>query len=220
VLDAKLTSKQWLPLMPNSARPLPLLEPAFVCGVSNAALLEKALGEYRQLVNKLIADAANAFGQQVDFEIPPAKTRKLKGATLYYYALPAEIGFDERLAPNAGIGEKVAVFSLSPAMTERLLTPAPLKAGGLLAKTDRPMTSATYVNWEGLMKVVGTWVEYGLDVGLAGSDTPKERQQSIIKQVRTVVEVLSCFRRYTSYTTVEGTATVTHTQSVLRDLGK
>jgi hypothetical protein len=221
VLDGKMTSKKWIPLMPNSARPLALPEPAFVCALRNAALLEKGLGEYRQLFNKLIQDLGTAFDQKIDFEIPAAKTRKLQTGTLYYYQLPTELGFDERLSPNAGIGDKVAAFSLSVAMTERLLARTPFKAGGLLARADRPMMSATYVNWEGLMKAIGPWIEYGLEAAMnVGGNLQPAQQESILKQVRTAVEILSVVRRSTSYTTREGTATVTHSETVIRDLDK
>ena len=125
------------------------------------------------------------------------------------------------MSPNAGIGPKVAAFSLSVGMTERLLTRKPLKAGGLLAKRDRPMTSVVYVNWEGLMKAIGPWVEYGLETALtARGNLPPAEQESILKQVRTAVAILSVVRSSTGVTTVEGTATVTHNETVIRDLEK
>jgi len=221
VLDAKMTSKTWIPQLPNSARPLALPEPSFLYGVRDANLLGKALGEYRQLVNKAIKEIAEAAGQDTAVELPPAKTEKVKGGTLYYYSLPALLGIDERIAPNAGIGEKVAVFSLAPSTTKRLLAKTPFKGGGLLAKSDRPMISASYVNTKGLFEAIGPWVEYGLETAFdQGGTLPKEQQESILKQVRTVVEVLSVLRGTTSYTTVEGRATVTHSEMVIRDLSE
>ncbi|MBI1916167.1 MAG: hypothetical protein HYS12_15750 [Planctomycetes bacterium] len=218
VLDAKMTSKQWIPQLPNSARPLALPEPSFLYGVRDADLLAKALGEYRQLLNKALKEIA--AGQAADLEVPPAKTEKIKGGTLYYYPLPGFLGIDERIAPNAGIGEKVAVFSLAPSTTKRLLAKTPFKGGGLLAKSDRPMISATYVNVKGLFEAIGPWVEYGLETAFDNGALPKEHQESVLKQVRTVVEVLSVLRSSTSYTTVEGRATVTHSEMVIRDLGE
>src|SRR5207245_783930 len=117
----------------------------------------------RQLVNKTIKDVGEAAGQNVPVEVPPAKTEKIKGGILYFYPLPDVLGIDERIAPNAGIGEKVAVFSLSPSTTKRLLAKTPFQGGGLLAKTDRPMLSASYVNVKGLLEAIGPWVEYGLE---------------------------------------------------------
>src|SRR5207237_8781134 len=143
--------------------------------------------------------------QNVDFEVPPAKTRKIKDGILYYYPLPALLGIDERIEPNAGIGQKVAVFSLARSTTERLLAKTPFKGGGLLEKSDRPMLSASYVNAKGLFEAIGPWVEYGLETAFdQGGGPPKEQQESILKQVRTVVEVLSCLRGTTSYTILEG----------------
>jgi hypothetical protein len=220
VLDAKITSKQWIPQMPNSARPLALPEPSLIYGLRDGDQFGKALGEYRQLINRLIKDIADVVNQNAEFEIPPAKTRKLKSGTLYYYSLPAAHGIDQRIAPNAGIGEKVAVFSLTPSTTERLLTKTPFKGGGLLAKTDRPMTAASYVNVKGLFEAIGPWVEYGLEAAFENAEMPKQQQESILKQVRTGFEVLSVIRSSTSYTTVEGRATVTHSETVVRDLAE
>jgi len=221
VLDAKMTSKQWIPQMPNSARPLALPEPSILCGVRDANLFGKALGEYRQLINKTIKDVAEVAGRDAPFEVPAAKTEKIKGGTLYSYPLPELLGIDERIAPNAGLGEKVAVFSLSPSTTKRLLAKTPFQGGGLLEKSDRPLLSASYVNLKGLFAAIGPWVEYGLEAAFdQGGGPPKEQQESILKQVRTVVEVLSVLRGTTSYTIREGRVTVTHSETVIRDLGE
>src|SRR5207248_1894919 len=123
VLDAKMTSKQWITMMPNSARPLALPEPSILCGVRDANLFAKALGEYRQLINKTIKEIAEIAQVNANIELPPAKTEKVEGGTLYSYPLPEMI--DKRIAPNAGLGEKVAVFSLSPSTTKRLLAKTP-----------------------------------------------------------------------------------------------
>ena len=59
------------------------------------------------------------------------------------------------------------MFCLAPETTQRLLTSTPLKAGGVLAKTDRPMLSASYVNVAGLLKAIEPWVSYGLEAAFA-----------------------------------------------------
>ena len=46
VLDAKLQSKQFLKKLPPTEKPMPMVEPALVLGVSNAQLLRQACGEY------------------------------------------------------------------------------------------------------------------------------------------------------------------------------
>src|SRR5207245_8991171 len=55
VLDAKSESKQWHQMMPASDKPLPLLEPALVFGVSDAELLKKAMTEYRAIISEAIS---------------------------------------------------------------------------------------------------------------------------------------------------------------------
>src|SRR5262249_19460610 len=97
---------------------------------------------------------------------------------------------------------------------------AQFKGGGLLAKADRPMTSASYVNVKGLLEAIGPWVEYGLEAAFESAEMPKEQQERLLKQVRTGFEVLSVIRGVTSYTTVEGRATVTTSEPVIRDLAE
>ena len=44
-----------------------------------------------------------------------------KSGTLYIYNLPAELGIDSQLAPNAGLASKVAAVSIMPTHTTQLL---------------------------------------------------------------------------------------------------
>src|SRR5262249_39736695 len=147
------TSKQWVAGMPPSDKPLPLLEPALVFGVSDPALLRKAMGEYRTILNEMIAKVSELSPVPVpEISIPEPKTRQVKDGTLYYYDLPAELGLDAQFLPNAGLGGKVATLALTPAQSERLLERSAFKPdGGPLANLDRPLAGATYVSWSGLI---------------------------------------------------------------------
>lgn len=216
VLDAKLTSKQWHRDMPEAQKPLPLLEPALVLGVKDADLLKKALKEYRQIANELIALAGKFSPEgQAKFQIPEAQTKESKGATLYSYPAPEESGFDKQIAPTAGVSKSLFVLTLSQEHAERLLRPTPLKAPGkLLADAKRPLAGAAHVDCAGFLDAIGAWVEYGLrthNVGEVGAlDVPTH--------VRTVLEVLKTFRSYCSITYAEDGALVTHGESVIRDI--
>ena len=53
------TSKHFAESLPETEKPMPMIEPAIVVGISNAKLLKKGLGEYRAIVNGLI-DAVRA----------------------------------------------------------------------------------------------------------------------------------------------------------------
>ncbi len=220
VLDAKLTSKQWFVGVPASEKALPLPEPAFLIGVSDAAKLEKAFGEYRSLANDILTELRKVDKDFPEFKVPPAQTRKLKGGTMYFYPIP-EIGLDKRLLPNAGVASNLAVLTLSQEHTDRLLTPTPLKVdGGPLADTKRPLAGAAYLDWPALVDTVAPWVEFGVKMRAAqdGGDNADKEADEILKQARTVIDILKCFRGYQSATYVEDKALVTHGEAVYRDL--
>src|SRR5205823_2224717 len=52
VLEARLKSKEWIKLLGPTDRALPLFEPVYLVGVSDAEQLTKGLQEYRVLLNR------------------------------------------------------------------------------------------------------------------------------------------------------------------------
>lgn len=225
VLDTKLASNQWVKGMPQSPRPLPIIEPALVVGVSDADKLKKAFGEYRVTLNKMFADLKKLNKDIPEFkmpalEIPEPKTLKLKGGTCYYYPLPDKLGLDKRIQPNAALSAKVAVLAISTEHSDRLLKATPLKVdGGPLANTKRPLLSATYFNVAQFFDALYPWTEFAF--AQAGNKIPPgpqgESKDDILKQLKTTYEVLKVFNRYTSATYLEGAAVVTHGEMVLKD---
>ena len=135
-----------------------------------------------------------------------------------------EVGLDKKLLPNAGLSEKMAVLTISQEHTERLLTPAPLKiTSGPLSNAKRPLASASYVDYAGFIETVATWVEYGVQAATAVSTeqpvvAAADPQDEILKQVRTVFEVLRCFRSHSSATYLEKGAWVTQRETLIQDL--
>src|SRR5262249_36315512 len=128
VLDATWSSKQWVKFfLPATEQALPLPELAVVLGVSDAALLRKAMGEYRQILNEIIAKVhdLDPSGNVPDVKIPPPETAKVKDGTLYFYPLPPFL--DEQIVPTAGLSDRVATLTLSKTLAERLLTANPLQ---------------------------------------------------------------------------------------------
>jgi hypothetical protein len=216
VVDNKLSSKQWFVAMPASDKALPMLEPALVLGVSDAAKLEKAFGEYRSLANDVISTIRKIDPDNVpEFTIPPPQTRKLKAGTMYFYPLP-EIGLEKKLLPNAGLTDKLAVLSISQEHTERLLAATPLKTdSGPLADSKRAMAGAMYLDWAGLMDTFYPWVNFGVGIASGGDE---DKQKDTMKQVTDVFDILKCLRSYSSATYLDGRALVTHGETVWRDL--
>jgi hypothetical protein len=225
VLDAKLTSRQWHQFVPKSDKPLPMLEPAVLVGVSDSAKLEKAFAEYRAIFNGLIAEARKIDENTPDFQIPAPEVRKLANGTAYVYPLPEALGFDKKLTPGAAVSSKMAALTLSSEQSDRLLTATPLKiTSGPLADTKKPLANAAYWNWAGFFDFVGTWVEFGVGTVLAvKAEHPvaavaNAQQDDPLKQVRTVFEVLKCLRSYSSATYQQSGVWITHRETLIRDL--
>ncbi len=212
VLDAKIASRQWIVFMPESFRPLPMLEPALVAGVKDAARVEKAFTEYRDVVNGLLVLIRELSGGVVpELKLPPPEARKTKDGTVYFYALPADWGVDKQLAPSAGLSANVGALTLSPAQAERLLAATPLKLdGGPLAKPDRPLQSAFFFDWARTVEAAQPWADYAMDQFGAAESTAK--------QVRTALRILQVVRTHASISYVEDGVTVTHTETIIRDL--
>jgi hypothetical protein len=226
VLDAKLTSRQWHKMFPETDKALPLPEPALLFGVSDAALLRKAFTEYRAIANGLLAALHDLDPDRVPaLKIPPPKTKKVTAGTLYYFNLPEAWGLDPQVIPGGGLSEKVGVLALSLKHSERLLTETPLKVkGGPLGSPKSRLAEAVYLNWEGMVEALAPWAEIGAQrvmdlVLLSGQEEPpKELLESVRKQMRTVFDVLKVVRNYASATYLEDGAWVTHSETVIKDL--
>jgi hypothetical protein len=224
VLDAKSESKQWHPMMPASDKPLPLLELALVFGVSDAELLKKAMSEYRAIVNEAISKLRDLRPEIPEFQIPEPETKSVPGGTIYHYPVPEALGLDKQISPNAGLSDHVAVLSIAQAHSERLLKNTPLKANGPLADPNKPLAGAAVFDFAGLMGAVGPWIEYAIESqseGLreaAAANPAIPSKPDILKQVRAAIDVLKCFRGYTSVTYLEDKALVSHGLAVFEDL--
>jgi hypothetical protein len=224
VLDAKWSSKQWLKSLPATDRAMPMLEIGVVLGVSDAEKLRKAMTAYRETLNDIIgavralSDKAGGIG---DFRVPPPESVKRGAVTLYFYPIPEEAGLDRRVVPTAGLSEKVAAMALSHAHAERLLKATPLKVdGGPLADPKKPLAAAVYVNWPALIDALAPWAEFGAKAIMEEHDVPEKERPAILEQVQTVLEVLKVFRTTTAATYVEDGVTVTHRETVVKDLAK
>jgi hypothetical protein len=223
VLDARLTSSQWLAKLPPTEKALPIIEPAVVLSVSDVSLLRKAFAEYRSIFNEFIPKVHEVAPNFPDHQIPEPESRKAKAGTLYFYPLRAEFGIDAQIAPTAGISNRVAVLTIAPKHAERLLTTTPLQTnGGPLADLKKPRAVAAYLNWVAVIHTITPWVEQGLRA--AGIDPSEkvevgdESWKGILKQVPTVLQVLQVFRSYASSSSFDGGVLVTHSETVIQDL--
>jgi len=220
VLDGKLASKHFAAALPATEKPMPMLEPAIVLGVSDAKLLKKAWGEYREIANALIDVVRKIEGSNVpaNFQIPEPQTAKISNGEIFSYALPKEWGVDEKILPNFGLGEHVAVLTVSRDHTERLLKATAPGVGGVLKKTDRQRAAACWFNWAAFLDTALPWIDLAAEQAMNAKNVESDQRKGILEQVHTAMEVLKTVRSITSESYTEGEAMVNHTQIEIRDV--
>lgn len=218
VLDARWRSKQWVSVLPETPKAMPMLEVGLLYGVSDAEMLRQAGTEYRLAVNKLVESLPFIGG----WAVPEPESKEIAGGTAYYYPLPP-MRLDEHILPNAALGKNVLALTLSTAHSERLLKRTPLQVdGGPLNNVKRPLAGAALFNGPAFLEALTPWIEMGVNLAverLAQEEKLDEKTRaSILPQVKTVLEVLKTFRGYQSVTFFEDAAQVTHGESVFKDL--
>jgi len=232
VLDAKWKSKQWHPGLPFD-KELPMPELAFLVGVSDRALLEKAMKAYAKLIEDALTTAKENLppdAQPPVTKLPQPQVKAVPAGKLYLWHLPREWQLDRRVALTAGLSEKVGLIAFSAEHAERLLASKPLKVeGGPLADRKRPLTSASYFNWPGLADAIASWLMFALEQAplektLPGGEDKKDdanalkkQRQEIIRHVRAVFDALKAIRGSTSATYIQDGARITHSEVVIRD---
>jgi hypothetical protein len=228
VIDAKLQSKQFLKNLPATAKPMPMVEPALVLGVSNAQLLRQACGEYWAVAEGLLDAVRQADSKHsipVDFKLPKPTVTKCKLGEIAGWPVPAKCGVDKAIFPNAGLSDQVAVFTLSRSHTERLLASAPWKIGGLLMSSlNRPLVVAAGCDWAAFVAAARPWADLGAEkvmaekLDLSDPAAAKAQATAVLNQVHTVLEVLQVLRTITTEGYFEGPALVSHTLVEYRDV--
>ncbi len=224
VFDAQWKSKQWHPGLPFD-KELPMPELAFLVGVSDRALLEKAMKAYAKLIEDALTTAKENLppdAQPPFTKLPQPQVKTVPSGKLYLWRLPQEWQLDRRVALTAGLSEKVGLIALSAEHAERLLASKPLKVeGGPLADRKRPLTGACYFNWPGLVDAISSWLIFALEQAplekpLPGGEDKKQRQE-LIRHVRAVFDAMKAIRVSTSATYIQDGALITHSEVVIRD---
>jgi hypothetical protein len=225
VIDRKLASKQFVDSQPATEKPMPMIEPALVIGVSDSDLLKKAMGEYRAVINGLIAAMRQADETSEipeNAQIPEPKVKEVADGKLYSFSLPEDwpVHLDKQIVPNMGIGEHIAVASISHGHSERLLKPTPLGVGGVLKDPNRPLACALWLDWAAIVETASPWVDYIVDQTTADSDQGMMSKALIESQVHTVTDVLKVLRNFSNVTYFEDGVMVNHGLAELRDIEK
>jgi hypothetical protein len=218
VIDAKLKTKQLIGFMPPFEKEMPMVEPALLFGVSDADLLRQAVGEIYTLANDFLDLIRKHQPGSIppDFKLPPAKLVQKSEGAIYSYPFPEGWGVDDNIVPNAGLSKNVAVLTLSPQQTRRLLKVMPLKVGGVLSQIDKPMAIAGWLDVSEVIGAATPWVQYILE-----QIPPEEmggQKELIVAQVKTVLEVLRVVKSLTSESYLENNCLVTHSKLEIHDL--
>ena len=222
LIDGKAVSKQWIQVLPETEKSLPIVSPALVCGVSDSIKFKAAMDGYY----KLAGDALALVSDLSDGEVPKIKLPKLTrqntaAGAIYKLTPPKQIGLDDQIAPNYGLSNTTAAFSLLPGHTARLLARNPLKLKGPLARSDRPLQSAFHVDLSSLVDVVLPWVDMGVQMSAGEGDLGEQAQVALITgAIRQSAELLKAVRGYSSVTYQEQGATVTHSELNVQDVAK
>lgn len=214
IVDNKLVSTQWHRDMPSSPKPLPILEPALILGVSDRDKLVAATIDIRQAFN----DMAKVVHELDPDEIPsihwPApESKKFDDMTLAWYSFPDELKLDGRLKPSAGLSKNLCTLTVSNEHAMRLMQAIPLKVeGGPLMDLNRPLASATYFHISGLMDTADAWTDFMFQ------ESELKEHQAHAQDIRTIIQSLKMFRSYSSVTYREKEMAVTHSELHVKDV--
>ena len=235
VMDAALDEKpMWHFLMPPSAKPLPMLEFAWVYPLANRYELEQALEKYTETGDNLLAKLKELFKEHEEelqemldgpcanaachAPIRPASTPRrqaIDDGKIRYPLTLQQVGLDPSIAPCMGWNSGVYGVGLSPETLERLLASNPIE--GPLAKTKgKRLAGATYVSVDRLIGFFRPWVEYGMN--LAQSSSENGAIEELAPQIDTLLEVMQCYQQFYSVTLVGEDSLVTHFRMDFKDL--
>lgn len=162
ILDAKFQSRQFHRELPATERPMPMIEPAMIFGVSDAKRLRAAMGEYRAIFNDGVEALRKVVPDPNDIppiSIPEPKTAETPAGMLYTYDLPEEWGLAKEIVVSLGLSDRVGVAALTMDHAKRLLAPTPSGLGGVLSNAKRPRAMAASFDWAGLVATATPWVE-------------------------------------------------------------
>jgi hypothetical protein len=236
VMDVTAESKQWIKHMPESPKPLPMLELGMVVSVSDAESLRKGVKEYCAVFRDALAIAREIKPDDVpEFDIPEPEERDVEGGgKLYVYPLPVEWGVDPQVAPSAGLTDKAAALTTMPATAERLLRETPLAIDSPI-DVNRPAAMVVHIEFAKLIGVVRPWLDYGLAVAMGTLKTDADEDEGeeddaaeqspmmiqagfIAPQIYQFLDVATVFRSATSVTYEEDGVWITHSETHLEDL--
>jgi hypothetical protein len=231
VLDSKGRSKRVQGKLPSSPEPLPLLEPAVVVSLADPKLFREGLSDLFALGDEF-TDALRQMDPAAvpeGYRIPEPEKAKVDDGSVWSWKL-VNSRLDDQIRPAIGVGDEVAVFSMTPKQAGRMLVESRLETGSQLAKFDEPLAAAASFDVAGVIDALEPWITYltrygcvqdrdGVvdpDVELTAADET-EQAKDVLEHVRVVLAAAKSLRAAAAETSIQGDAVVTHWQNVIRD---
>jgi hypothetical protein len=240
VMDVAAKSQQWFDKMPESPKPLPMLEMALVTSVSDAEKLRQGVGALIDVAQdgyKLMQEIEP--GELPDLDLPaPVISDISGGGKSYSYPLPKDWGINSLVALNAGLTDSVAAVSFMPQTTERLIREQAASIDTSLP-LGKPAAMVAHVEFAKMIESTRPWINYGMDV-MTGKIKPKVEKEEgseeeeeaprqppsatmiqmglIVPQLQQFLDVATALRSATSITYEEDGVWVTHSETHIEDL--
>jgi hypothetical protein len=217
--------------LPSSPEPLPLLEPAVVVSLADPKLFREGLSDLFALGDEF-TDALRQMDPAAvpeGYRIPEPEKAKVDDGSVWSWKL-VNSRLDDQIRPAIGVGDEVAVFSMTPKQAGRMLVESRLETGSQLAKFDEPLAAAASFDVAGVIDALEPWITYltrygcvqdrdGVvdpDVELTAADET-EQAKEVLEHVRVVLAAAKSLRAAAAETSIQGDAVVTHWQNVIRD---
>ena len=159
--------------------------------------------------------------EQIPFDnIPrPVESQGQNGSLFSYSALQL-LGLPEQIMPNVGLNQDVAVASLVPEFTDRLMADSPAELTGPAAE-DEAQAAIAWLNFPKVVDAIEAWTDYGIHV-MALEREPYHEELFVLFLTRentdTFFDILRCFKSYSASITADENGTVTHYEIRIEDL--
>lgn len=140
--------------------------PALIAGVSDRPKLDQALRQYRAAGKEFLESLLQLKSETLpgELRLPAAETKQTAAGVFYQCDLSPALELDARIQPTLGLGEKALALTLTPSQAERILAENRWRprVGPLVNRIEKPIYSATYVNYARLMDAAQPWLEFAL----------------------------------------------------------
>lgn len=160
-----LASHQWHPSMPRSKTPLPMPEAALLTGIRESKGWLQTLRGVRDLLNELLAVAAQRDQGDVSLLESILHPERLEqdGVITFGYPIPETCPAPKAMMPRVRIEPTWSILSYSDSQVLDLSHPVDPGIGGGRFSTPLQAAKAAWIDLGGLAAMASPWIEYAID---------------------------------------------------------